>query len=128
MLSRRRFNEWLAALREEKRTAGRLPWLTFARAILSGVVPARVWRRRMRTCLTCPLFRRELNLCKSVHPAFLGLGCHCSVWATGLFANPEGNGCFIKTIHPTGSFGWPAYIWRSKIERLVSPIRFLLRR
>ncbi len=127
MVSRRRFEEWIAALEEERRTAGRLPWLTFARAILGGTVPARVWRRRMRTCLTCPMFRRELNLCKSVHPQFLGLGCHCVTWMIALFSNPEGNGCFAKTRNPASVLGWGPYRmpwW----ERLWSPVRFLLRR
>jgi len=125
---RRRFPEWLAALREEKRTAGRLPWLTFARAILTGTVPRRVWCARMRTCLTCPMYRKELHLCKSTHPAFEGLGCRCVTWATAMFANPKGNGCFAKTELPDGPFGWGPYQFKSRWERWTSPLRFVFGR
>lgn len=125
---RKRFPEWLAALREERRTAGRLPWLTFARAILSGVVPARVWRQRMRVCLTCPMFRHEGYLCKSLHPRFIGMGCKCVTWMIALFANPHGNGCYAKSVLADSSLGWGAYRWRSRWEKLFSPVRFLLRR
>lgn len=123
---RKRIPEWLGALREEKRTAGRYPVLKLIRPVLQGTVPRAVWRQRMRTCQTCPLFRRELHLCKSTHPAFLGLGCHCSVFMIALFPNPNGDGCFGHT-HVPGGLGWPRYRMRWW-EWVWSPVRFALRK
>jgi len=110
----------------QKRTAGRFPVLKLIRTVLQGTVPRKVWRARMRCCQTCPLFRKELHLCKSTHRSFLGLGCHCSVFTIALFPNPNGAGCFGNT-HVPGRIGWPAYKM-GFLERVWSPIRFLLRR
>lgn len=123
---RRRIPEWTAALREERRTAGRVPWWTMVKTVLKGTVPRRVWQTRLRTCLQCPMYRKHLNLCKSEHPQFLGLGCHCVVWAAAMFPNPHGNGCFAYN-GEEGSLGWPRYRMRWW-EWIWSPVRFALRK
>lgn len=128
MLSRRRLREWLTALRVAKNTAGRLPWLTLLRAILSGVVPRAVWRERMRFgCYQCPVFNLELHTCRGVPKQFAHMGCDCYVVFEALFAEPYAGGCWGRAV-VGGMFGWGAYRWRSRWEKLTSPIRFLLRR
>lgn len=133
-MNRHRFRQWLQALELERRTAGRLPWLTMVMAVLSGPVPRQVWRARMRTCMTCDLYSTvqvegtskrtdRLHLCKSTHPDMLGAGCHCAVNVLAMTANPYGKGCIGQNIAP--DLGWPAYQHPSVWARLWAPIRFL---
>lgn len=122
----RRFPEWLAALREEQRTAGRVPWLTMARAVMSGVVPRRVWRQRIRTCYACPVFNKEMLTCRGVPAQIAHLGCGCYVPFEALSAEPYVGGCWGRaSIGDT--FGWGAYRMRWW-ERPWSVVRFVLRR
>lgn len=133
----KRFRQWLLVLQLEHRSGGRLPWLTMLMAILSGVVPRRVWRSRMRTCMTCDLYStvqpqgttkrtERLHLCKSGHPAMLGAGCHCAVNILALTANPYGAGCIGRNID--ASLGWGPHVWASRWARYKSVIDFLRRR
>lgn len=134
---KRRIPQWIEALKLDDRTAGSLPWLTMFRAVLSGVVPRKVWHTRMRTCMTCDLYSTvqmkgttkrtdKLHLCKSSHPAMLGAGCHCAVNILALTANPYGFGCIGRTIAP--DIGWPAYVWPSRWARIKATLAFLLNR
>jgi hypothetical protein len=121
---RRRIPEWRAALAEERRTAGRVPWWTMLKAILQGTVPRHIWRERIKVCLQCPLYNPAGRLCKSTHPRFLGTGCGCYIPFSALSPNPYGDGCFGHS--KVEGLGWPAYRMRWW-ERVLSPIRFALR-
>lgn len=119
---RRRIPEWVAALADEKRTAGRIPWLTMVRAILDGAVPRRVWRERMRSCLRCPLFRRRGWVCRSQLPFYQGAGCGCYVPFKAITPEPYDGGCYGAATFP-GRIGWPAYRM-GRWERFWSVVRF----
>jgi hypothetical protein len=121
------------ALALERRSAGRLPWWTMMRAIISGPVPRSVWRARMRTCMTCDLYSTvqpegttkrtdRLHLCKSTHPDLLGVGCGCAVNVSALTANPYGAGCVGRNFAP--DLGWGPYHHPSLRARLWAPVRF----
>lgn len=134
---RKRFKQWLLALRLEKLSAGKLPWLTMLMAIFSGVVPRLVWRERMRICMKCDFYSTvqshgtykktdRLHLCKSSHPSMLGAGCHCAVNISALSSNPYGDGCYGRNLDK--SIGWPSYTWPSRLDKCKSVIDFLLKR
>lgn len=115
----------------ERRSAGRLPWLTMLLALLSGPVPRSVWRTRMRTCMACPLYSTvrgksgKLYLCKSSHPAFSGLGCGCAVNVAALAAAPYPDGCYGRSLPLTLGLGWPAHVWPHWWSRHVAVIDFI---
>lgn len=129
---RRRFPQWLEVLKIEQRSAGRLPWLTMVRALLTGVVPRAVWRQRMRVCMRCELFSTvhgktgKLYMCKSTHPDLLGVGCGCAVNISALSANPYGYGCYGRMLYP--DLGWGPHFWKGRWDRLKSVIDFVRRR
>jgi hypothetical protein len=126
VVSAKRIKEWRAALAEERRTVGRVPWWTMVKAILQGTVPRSVGQDRIRVCLQCPLYSPAMKLCKSEHPRFLGLGCGCYIPLSALTPNPYGNGCYGHSKVP-GGVGWPRYRMRWW-ERVWSPVRFALRK
>lgn len=135
-MNRKRRRQWLAALRLEQRSAGRLPWLTMFLALLSGPVPKPVWVGRLRTCMKCPLYSTHqlpgttkrtdrLHLCKSVYPGFEGLGCHCPVNVSAMTAEPYPGGCWVRA-QGDQSMGWGAYRWPSWMAKLRAIVRFIL--
>lgn len=123
----RRIRQWLAALRMAGVT--RVPWLGLLRAILSGPVPRRVWRQRLRYgCFQCPLYSKidGIPVCRSSHPDMLGIGCGCYLPFLAMSAEPYRGGCFGRTL--VDDIGWPAYRHPSFRARLLAPIRFLFGR
>lgn len=124
---RRRIPEWLAALAEEQKTAGRLPWWTFIRSLFGGVVPKRVWVQRLRTCATCPFKSTKAWICRSDLPFYRGQGCGCFLpfYTLAPDAHKE-NGCYAFA-RSAGVHGWPAYKI-GRLERWWSVIKFIARR
>jgi len=122
----RRLRQWLYALK----LAGvrNVPWLGLISAILSGPVPRDVWRQRMRTCMTCPLYSKGngVMLCRSTHPDMLGLGCGCFLPFTAMTAKVYEKGCFGRDLEDT--LGWPNHVWPTRWSRIKSVIDFVLRK
>lgn len=116
----RRLREWRTVVWKERASLS-VPRLV--RAVLSGPVPREVWRRRMRTCLNCPIHARwmirvngvvtwtGLHACRTAHDG-APLGCGCLTTAVALTANPYGGGCWAASLTP--DMGWPAYFWYSR--------------
>jgi hypothetical protein len=132
---RKRIKQWVAVIRLAHGDKAKIPWVRMAFAVLTGIVPREVWRARMRRCMTCPLYSTVqpagttkrtdlLHLCKSTHPRFAGLGCHCAVNIAAVTANPYGQGCFGRTLNDT--LGWGAYVWSSGWSKLRAVICFIL--
>jgi hypothetical protein len=100
----RHLREWRAVLKEELREGSALKML---RAICTGRVSPRVWRRRMRTCLKCPIYDRELRRCRG--PVFVAgtpaPGCGCYVVYTALTKRPYPAGCWGRQ-WVAHDFGW----------------------
>jgi hypothetical protein len=128
----RRLKHWLYALKLAG--ASKVPWLGMLQALMSGPVPREVWRQRMRTCMTCPLYSTEqmpgttkrtdrVHLCRSIHPQMLGVGCQCAVNIVALTADPYGKaGCYGRNLDP--ELGWPVYVdHRSKLRSLLDFLR-----
>jgi hypothetical protein len=132
---RKRLRQWIAVLRLAHGEGVKIPWLGLLSAVLSGIVPRSVWRARMRRCMTCPLYSTvqptgttkgtdRLHLCKSSHPSFVGLGCHCAVNVAAASANPHGKGCYGRDLDD--DLGWPAYDWPSRRAKWRAVICFIL--
>lgn len=100
----RHLREWLAVLKEERRQARLWPMV---RALCTGRVSFRVWRRRMRTCARCPIYDRELRRCRG--PVLNGVetGCGCYVVFLALTRRPYPLGCWGRQVVGPG-FGWGA--------------------
>lgn len=127
IINGKRLKQWFYALR----LAGvsQVPWFGLLQAILSGPVPRKIWRARLRYgCFKCPLYSKDngVMLCKSSHPDMLGLGCGCYLPFTALWANPEGAGCFGQSIDL--DLGWPPYYWPSRWARIKSTLDFIFNR
>lgn len=121
----KRFREWRRALKVAHHA---VPWWRMGLAILSGPVPRKVWRERMRYgCYQCPLFNKEFRTCRGAIPQLAHLGCSCYVPFSAMTAEPYAGGCWGRaTIGDT--FGWGAYVFPSRWARISAPVRFLLRR
>lgn len=120
-----RLAQWVIALH---RARHRVPWLGMLRAILSGPVPRRVWRQRLRYgCYQCPVFDRERLVCRAVPRQIRHLGCDCFVPLSALTAEPYVGGCWGRAALGD-TFGWGAYRWPSAWARLLATARFLLGR
>jgi hypothetical protein len=107
--------EWREVLAVE-RFAGENPSkLTMFGHVLRGVVTQRVWRRRMRVCLKCPVFNHELRQCRASWPMLAGatqkLGCGCYVVflakVNAPYTSVDGTrkGCWGRAMMG-GTFGW----------------------
>ena len=121
----RRLRQWVTALRLAGIT--HVPWLGLVRAVLSGPVPRRVWRQRLRYgCFQCPLYSKVngVHLCRSSHPDMMGIGCGCYLPFLALWAAPYAHGCYGKTL--VDDIGWPVY--RDPRGRLRAVLDFLLGR
>lgn len=83
MLKAERYREWWSAVR----AASGAPWWAIAwgmiRALASGRVPTRVWRRRIQTCGKCPIYRPASRTCGPRSGHLVGVvgdvGCGCYV-------------------------------------------------
>lgn len=117
----RRLRRHLLEWRNAVHAAGRqVSWWRMLRALASGSVPRPVWRRRMRTCLQCPLYHRPMRTCgdpaghgpwddtfftQGSEPPMAVLGCHCYVVFKAAAAAPYPQGCYARAIG-LESEGW----------------------
>lgn len=105
---RKRFSEWAVIYNG---AAGEVPrwrlWIKMIRALMSGTIPRRVYIRRLRTCMKCPVYDPILRVCRPRNPAFSHLGCGCYIPFTALAAAPYPKGCWGRQHLP--SVGWPAW-------------------
>lgn len=136
IINGKRFRQWFYALRLAG--AAHVPWFGLLQAILSGPVPRKIWRARLRYgCFKCPLYSSvqipgtkkrtdRLHLCRSTHPDMLGVGCGCDLHMTSLWANPHGAGCYGQDLDP--DLGWPPYYWPSRWTRIKSTLDFIFNR
>lgn len=120
---RKRIAEWQTVMAHK---GVEVSVLALLRAILSGPVPADVWRDRMRICMRCPVYNRDLKACMQRHPLEPDriLGCGCYTPFKALTAAPYPRGCFARQI--TDHEGWPNYIfasWRAKFRAVWRFIR-----
>lgn len=78
-------------------------------------------------CYLCPIFNHERLTCRGAIPQVAHLGCDCFVAFSAITAEPYEGGCWGRAALG-GDFGWGAYRFHSRWARLISPIRFLLRK
>lgn len=101
----RHVREWRAVLAEEGQAVTWRTWLKMLRGALSWPVSARIWRRRARVCLKCPIYDHELRRCRG--PWFKGkpTGCGCYVPWVMRVRRPYPSGCWGRQFISL-SFGW----------------------
>jgi hypothetical protein len=121
-----RITEWRRVMTQK---GVKVSIVSLARAVLSGPVPADVWRDRMRVCLRCPIFNQELKAChRRIEDGgyHRDLGCRCYTPFLALTAVPysKTGGCWAREI--TVHEGWPAYLFPSRLEKLRAVARFVL--
>lgn len=123
---RRRIPQWMLLVEAESSKGSRLGLaLKMLRAILSGPVPRRVWRRRMRKgCFKCPIYNPVTKACRPIHPEFKHLGCGCYTPFSALWARPYRNGCWGRD--HMENIGWPAYFHANRWAQFVAIMRFLV--
>ena len=99
----RQFREWRRLLEEEHYP--RFALWKMLRAILTGPVEARTFRRRARVCLRCPLYHKPLRQCSG--PTFKGnrTGCGCYIPWLLRVRRPYPDGCWGRQF-VGGRFGW----------------------
>jgi hypothetical protein len=116
----KRFYEWKAIYdHEAKATPAWRLWIKIGLALSSGIVPKRVYIRRLRTCYRCPVYDPIRKACRPRSEAFRHLGCGCYVPFTAMSAAPYEAGCWGRQVNP--QIGWPRYDGaanRSIISRL----------
>lgn len=117
---KKRIAEWRAVM---ARKDVRVSVLSLGRAMLSGPVPPDVWRDRVRTCLRCPVYDRELKACFKELEDGRRTGCGCYTPFKNFTANPYGDGCWGHSI--AVYVGWPKYVFRSWREKVRAVWRFL---
>lgn len=124
---RLRLQQWRNVLWRERGAGHPLPWLKMLRGILTPV-PRAVWRSRLRYgCYQCPIFDKATLTCSSVHPKLAGLGCGCFVPFKALAPEPYEHGCWGQAKFGS-TFGWPAYVFPSMLDRWLALPRFLFGR
>jgi hypothetical protein len=117
---RKRISEWRTVLAQK---GVKVSIFALARAVLSGPVPPDVWRDRMRVCLRCPVYNRELKRCGRLvvdGNYHRQLGCLCYTPFLALTAapySPDG-GCWAREVTkeakpPSAREGWGAYAFPS---------------
>ncbi len=131
----KRIAEWRAVMAHK---GVNVSVLALARAVLSGPVPADVWRDRMRVCLRCPVFNHELKAChKRINdgPYHRDLGCNCYTPFLALTAAPytKEGGCWAREVTKeaqpqSAKEGWGAYIFKSQLEKIRAVFRFVFAR
>lgn len=97
--------------------------LKMTRAILSGPVPAEVWRDRIRTCLKCPVLDRKMMVCRRVMPDGTIYGCQCSVTFLALTAAPYPEGCWFR--QRVSYEGWASHRFASRREKWLAVCGFI---
>jgi hypothetical protein len=101
----------------------KVSWLTLVRALLTGPVPAHVWRTRVYTCLRCELYNRELKACFKRLSDGRTVGCGCYIPLKAFTANPYGDGCWGHSL--TSNIGWPKYVFASTQAKWLAVWRFV---
>lgn len=117
---KRRLSEWVVVARKHH---GLASGLTMLRALMSGPVPADVWRSRIRVCLRCPVLSRSDWACHAVLADGRVCGCKCYVPYLALTAVPYEGGCWAHQYAPPA--GWPAYKFPSFRAKVAAVFRFL---
>jgi len=109
-----RYLEWWDAVR---RTHEGVSWwrlvIRMGRAVISGWVSVLEWRRRMKVCGKCPLYRHALRTCGIKRGSAFGIrgdaGCGCYVPMMARSAAPyraDGvKGCWGRVVLGP-KFGW----------------------
>jgi hypothetical protein len=114
-----RFREWRQVLILERKTSPlwklllEMFWVTL-KGLPHWRANRRRWRKRMRTCLRCPIHNRELHQCRPAVPPgidpqrFEHIGCGCVTWLLARVA-PFGKGkggCWARVHLPDSNLGW----------------------
>lgn len=129
---RKRINEWRAVLALK---GVKISTWALVRAVLSGPVPANVWRDRIRVCLRCPVYNATLKACHrriADGDFHLDLGCGCYVPFLALTAvpySPDG-GCWAREVTktaepPSAREGWIAHRFPSRPAKWRAVFQFL---
>jgi hypothetical protein len=92
------------------------------RAIVSGPVPADVWRNRVRKCGRCPVRSDDWVCFRQLSDGRM-LGCRCDLAFLCLSAAPYPKGCWAHEI--TEHEGWPAYRYPSRWAKIRAFFRFI---
>jgi hypothetical protein len=117
---RKRIAEWRRVLAQK---GVKVSVFALLRALLSGPVPGDVWRDRMRVCMRCPVYDRDLRACyKPLSDGrVVGCGCYCPFKA--LTAAPYARGCYAREI--TDNEGGMAYRFPSRWAKVRAIWRFV---
>lgn len=112
----KRIAEWRAVLAHK---GVKVSTVALLRALFSGPVPADVWRDRMRVCMRCPVYDRDLRACFKPLSDGRVIGCGCYTPFKAMTAAPYARGCYAREI--TEHEGWPAYrftSWWAKVRAI----------
>lgn len=118
---RKHLSHWAAHVRSQH---GRVPWGNMLLAVLSGPVPAQVWRSRIRTCAHCPVRSKEGWICQTTLANGDTVGCNCVIVFKALSAAPYPKGCFAYEV-TGGQEGWPAHHFPNRRAKFAAVLRFL---
>lgn len=118
----RRLSDWSAHVRAQH---GRVSWLNMVLALLSGPVPADVWRERIKICARCPVKSPDAWVCRRELADGRKIGCNCDLVFKCLTAVPysKTGGCYAREI--TVHEGWAAYVFPSRRAKLRAVWRFI---
>lgn len=129
---RKRIAEWRVVLAQK---GVKVSTWALVRAVLSGPVPADVWRYRMRVCRRCPVYNRELKACHkriSQGQYHRDLGCNCYTPFLALTAVPysKEGGCWAREVTKeaqpeSARQGWPAYPFPSRWAKVRAIWKFI---
>ncbi len=93
-----RFREWWAIVKLEGGANGILPLFKMLhKGFMLGVGRKR-WRTRLRTCMKCPIYNKDLRQCRPLWNKKMGCGCY-----TPFLAMTKGS-CWGKV--ETENLGW----------------------
>lgn len=118
---RKRLGTWARHIRAQR---GRVPWVKMALGLLSGPVPAEVWRSRIRTCARCPVKSPEAWVCRRELSDGRVIGCSCDLVMKCLTAAPYARGCYARMLSETE--GWPAYVFPTRWAKIRAVWRFIV--
>lgn len=110
----KRTRQWIRVLRLSHGEGRRVPWLKFARSLLDGFVPQRIYILRLHTCRGCQFFDRKNLRCTA---------CGCYLGFTAFSPQPYRmgglQGCF-GFVSTSGLVGWPAWRFQGRWQKLLS--------